>query len=207
MVALITDPQLQADLIAQRRASGADRYDEVWEGVYVMSPLADLEHQELATRLTKILLSVTDEQRDKVFAGCNVSDRRKNWTKNFRCPDAAVFLQGTTAVHCKTHWCGGPDFAVEIISPDDQTLDKLPFYAKVGTRELLVIDRDPWELTLYHLTEGCLIEAGRSTVANTQPLSSKVLPLTWRLVNDEGRPAIEIVHADGVQRWLVPSGG
>jgi len=28
-------------IIRQRQQSGGDRYDEVWEGVYVMSPLAD----------------------------------------------------------------------------------------------------------------------------------------------------------------------
>ena len=42
MVALIQDPQLEQELIAKRRETGADRYDEVWEGVYVMSPTATM---------------------------------------------------------------------------------------------------------------------------------------------------------------------
>jgi hypothetical protein len=52
---------------------------------------------------------------------------------------------------CATHWFGGPELAIEIVSPGDRTLEKLDFYARVGTQELLVIDRDPWQLTLYRV--------------------------------------------------------
>ena len=45
MSLLVSDPELKERLLAERRASGGDRYDEVWDGVYVMSPLADDEHQ------------------------------------------------------------------------------------------------------------------------------------------------------------------
>ena len=55
MVALVTDPQLEAALIASRRESGADKFDEVWEGVYVMSPLANNEHQSIVSQLTTVL--------------------------------------------------------------------------------------------------------------------------------------------------------
>ena len=45
MTALINDPKLEEKLIAKRQAAGADKFDEVWDGVYVMSPLANDEHQ------------------------------------------------------------------------------------------------------------------------------------------------------------------
>ena len=48
MVALITDPNLEDRLVAQRRADGTDKYDEVWEGMYVMAPMANNEHQDLS---------------------------------------------------------------------------------------------------------------------------------------------------------------
>ena len=46
------DPIELSRLIRERRESGGDRYDEVWDGVYVMSPIADNEHQKLATKLS-----------------------------------------------------------------------------------------------------------------------------------------------------------
>ena len=63
MATLITDPQLEEDLIAQRQARGADKFDEVWEGVYIMSPMANDEHQFLVKELTTILAIAIDWQR------------------------------------------------------------------------------------------------------------------------------------------------
>ena len=51
MSILVIDPALSERLLAERRKSGGDRYDEVWDGVYIMSPLANDEHQEIATGL------------------------------------------------------------------------------------------------------------------------------------------------------------
>ena len=50
MALVSIDPIELASLIRDRRESGGDRYDEVWDGVYVMSPLADNEHQQLGIR-------------------------------------------------------------------------------------------------------------------------------------------------------------
>lgn len=45
MNGLVADPQISEKLIAERKALGLDRFDEVWEGVYVMPPMANNEHQ------------------------------------------------------------------------------------------------------------------------------------------------------------------
>ena len=152
MSLIINDESIAKELISRRRASGADRFDDVWEGVYVMAPMANNEHQDLASELTAILRTIVDWQGlGRTQAGANVSDRREAWTDNYRVPDVLVFLNETSAEDCGTHWFGGPDFAIEIVSPGDRTLEKLEFYAAVGTRELLVIDRQPWQLTLYRI--------------------------------------------------------
>jgi hypothetical protein len=44
MSALILDPGLVEQMIEQRRAWGADKHDEMWDGVYVMTPLPNNEH-------------------------------------------------------------------------------------------------------------------------------------------------------------------
>lgn len=167
MSLMINDRRMADDLIAARRASGADRYDEVWEGVYMMSPMANNEHQALATALVIALGTVIDwKGLGRTLAGANVSDRQENWTHNYRVPDVLVFLNDSSAVDCGTHWFGGPDFVVEIVSPGDRTLEKLDFYAAVGTRELLVVDRDPWQLTLYRATETPLPRGAGQEVAS-----------------------------------------
>ena len=51
MAMLSVNPVDLAHLIRELRECGGDRYDEVWDGVYVMSPLADNEHQQLGFAL------------------------------------------------------------------------------------------------------------------------------------------------------------
>jgi len=47
MALLITDPKLESELIAERERCDGDRFDEVWEGIYVMAPLPNDEHQDI----------------------------------------------------------------------------------------------------------------------------------------------------------------
>lgn len=170
----------------------------------MMSPLANDEHQDLATGIsTAFRIAVQSAGLGKVRQGVNVSDRRKGWKKNFRCPDVVVYLNGTKAVCYGAFWLGGPDFGVEIISPYDRTREKFDFYAQVGTRELLLVDRAPWRMELYRLEDGRLMEVGRSTVEQPDLLVSAVVPLAFRLISGTERPQVEIVHADGRQQWTV----
>ena len=50
MSMLINDPNLEDKLIEARKRTDADRWDEVWEGVYVVSPLPNTEHQKISLR-------------------------------------------------------------------------------------------------------------------------------------------------------------
>ena len=53
MATLIQDIDLSRRLIAERRRLGHDRWDEVWEGVYVMNASPNDEHQEVQMRLIR----------------------------------------------------------------------------------------------------------------------------------------------------------
>ena len=193
MTLLVCDPYAEEAILADRRAKGQDRFDEVWDGVYVMSPNPNNEHQELAFRLSSIVdVLAALNLGGRVFPGCNVSDRNEDWLQNFRCPDVALYLPGNPAVDHNTHWQGGPDFAVEIVSRNDRSWQKLDFYAAVGTRELLIVDRDPWRLTLLQLKGSQLVECGNSTVGDSRELLSEVLPLRFRLIARENLPVIEV---------------
>lgn len=201
---VVCDPAVSEQLIEERRARGADLHDEVWEGVYVMSPLAGLEHQFIAFELAHAFRTGMGRTSGSlILVGVNVSDRDENWAHNYRCPDVALFLKDTKAKLHEAFTHGGPDFAVEIASPNDHTREKFDFYAKVGTRELLIVDRDPWQLELFRLVDGKLVSVATSSIENSCTLASEVIPFTFKLETGETRPQILVGHTESDQSWRV----
>lgn len=205
MATFISDPKFEEELQAQRAATGADRFDEVWEGVYMMAPLPNNEHQELVMELGAILREAIDRAAgDRVYPGVNLTDAPDDWTRNFRAPDLVVFLGGTTAENRGAFWTGPADLVVEIVSPGDRTREKLPFYERIGSRELLIIDRDPWQLEFYRLREGKLHCVGKSGLADAAVLASAVLPISLQLVAGPKRPQVLVRRTDGAAgQWNV----
>jgi Uma2 family endonuclease len=206
MASLVLDPNLESRLKAERELSGADRYDEVWEGTYMMSPLADFEHQQIQFRLgAAVQMAVGWDSKVIVLAGVNVSDRDEDWTHNYRCPDVAVYFPNTSAQIREAHTVGGPDFAVEIVSSHDRSRQKLDFYAAVRVRELLLIDRDPWSLELYRLdsASGKLVLAARCAIGQPGNLISQVVPLTFTLEPTTPRPTIVVTQHNSPARWNI----
>jgi Uma2 family endonuclease len=204
MPTLVLDPHIEDKLLDQRRAWGGDKFDEVWDGVYIMSPLPNNEHRQLmAGLITALVGALADDPQVRVFPGVNVSDRQDDWKRNFRCPDVAVVLPGSLAIDCDSHLFGGPDFAAEIISDYDRTREICDFYAKVGVRELLLVDRNPWQLELYRLAGAKFIPVGVSEPSAQQLLASEVLPLTFRLLpRKDARPQIEVCKPSTGECWL-----
>src|SRR6185312_8624088 len=99
-----------------------------WNGVYIMSPLANVEHQRIMSGLT-IALGAALAGRAEVFAGINVTDRRDDWEQNYRCPDVAVVFPGSIASDCGPYFLGGPDWVCEVASDYDRSREKFDFYA------------------------------------------------------------------------------
>jgi Uma2 family endonuclease len=188
MPTLILDPHIEKHIRAQRAEWGIDRYDEVWDGTYLITPPKDIEHSELQANFVWTLSESLTSTETIVYPGVNVSDQTVDWTKNYRCPDVAVILPGSAAIERDAYYLGGPDFVVEIISPYDRSREKFDFYTKVGVRELLLVDRNPWALELYRLRDGKLHSVGQSRLDQPDVLQSTVLPLTFRLVPRDTRP-------------------
>lgn len=201
MATLVTDRDIEQRIQAEREATGADRFDEVWEGMYMMTPMPNIEHQQLVYELAKVLENAIDETPLGIMLGVNISDRDEGWKQNYRVPDITICLDDTVVKHCGTHLCGAADFLVEVISPDDRSQRKLDFYYKLGVRELLFVDRDPWAIELYRNTGEELRSVGRGGLDAGDTLKSEVLPLSFRLVGGEPRPRIEVSHDDG-RTWL-----
>lgn len=199
---LVTDPDLARELREERDRYHPDARDEVWEGVLVMAPLANNDHQVLVMKLAAAFSDVIDWDRgDSVQPGANVSDRDADWLTNYRIPDVVVYLATNPAKNSDTHWVGGPDLAVEIASPGEEPRLKLDFYAKVSTREVLIVDRAPWSVELYQLRNGAMVSAGQSNEANALVLKSEALPLSFQLQPGTPRPGILVTHVVTGQTW------
>jgi Uma2 family endonuclease len=129
---LILDPppaQL-AELLHRRRITGADRHDEVWQGVHHMVPAPGAAHSLIAQQLAILLDSPARAVGLTVSVDFNLGD-----AEDYRVPDLGVHRgrpRGT--------WIATAAIAVEIRSPDDETMDKLAFYARHGVDELLIVD-------------------------------------------------------------------
>ena len=129
-----------------RRTTGADQWDEMWEGVLHMVPPPNREHQDLEGALERWLRSHWAEpQGNKVYHQIAVSPEgtpRGEWVHNYRTPDLVLLLPGDFGIDRNEYFAGPPSVVVEIRSPNDETYEKLPFYAEIGVPEVWVIDRD-----------------------------------------------------------------
>jgi Uma2 family endonuclease len=199
---IIVDPAEIAEVKARRVGAGEWSREEMWDGVPYMPPMPNNEHQLLTLRLASAFAEIVGWDRgDQALPAVNVSDRADGWPQNHRGPDGVVYLAGNPAIDHGTHWQGGPDFLVEIMSPGEEPTAKFGFYAAVNTREVLIVDRYPWAVELFRLRDGALVSAGRSDLSNPAEVTSGVLPLAFRLVPGEPRPRVGVRHTGTGQTW------
>jgi Uma2 family endonuclease len=195
---VIHDPVFAKEFIRSRQQREIDKYDEVWEGVYVVPPLAGNTHQGLVGGMSAILFNVIQlEGRGSVFPGANVSDRRENWEHNYRCPDLVVVLKDSQAVDCSTHWFGGPDFLVEVLSPGDVSEKKIPFYSKIRVQELLIIHPDSRQMRLYRHDGQDLVLTDAADFQGSKWLVSKVMAIAFRRRMVKKAARTELCRTDG----------
>ena len=118
------------NLIEQRRRTGADLYDEVWEGEYHMAPAPHRAHGFLDYQLAEVLGPLA--RRAGLFGSgpFNLGD-----SFDYRVPD-----QGYHRDQAPLTWVPTTAIVVEIVSPDDESWAKLEFYAAHDVDEVLVVD-------------------------------------------------------------------
>jgi Putative restriction endonuclease len=120
--------ELQA-LIARRHSLGLDGFDEVWKGEYHMATMAHPFHGYLYDTVTVLL--------DPLVKGAGlISTAAFNLGQpdDFRVPDGGLHHALPTTVYVPTAAA-----VIEIESPDDETWDKLGFYAEQGVSEVLIV--------------------------------------------------------------------
>ena len=109
------------DIAAWRRRTGADRNDEVWDGVIHMSPSPTGKHQGIGGALYAWLtLNWRERGRGVIYYERNVAPAgREDWMTNYRSPDLVLVKPERYARDVDTHFAGGPNVVVEIRSPGD----------------------------------------------------------------------------------------
>jgi Uma2 family endonuclease len=144
--------EVREDELAHRRRRGLDRHDEMWEGVLHMAPAPTYEHQRMVDRLLLFLVPLLERTgRGVLVSGINVfNDKSK--AEDYRIPDLTFVAAGREAILREEGVRGGaPDTVIEIRSPGDETYEKLPFFAVLGVREVIVIGRDSKAPEVYRL--------------------------------------------------------
>jgi Uma2 family endonuclease len=138
-------------LLQQRKQTGADQYDEMWDGVLHMPPVPNRRHMDLEFVLEAYLRQIwVPTHAAQVYHEINVA-AIDGWPKNYRVPDLVILLPERYGIDHNEYFEGGPNVVVEIHSPGDEAYEKLPFYADLGVTEVWIIDRDTCEPEIYQL--------------------------------------------------------
>jgi len=138
-------PELKA-LIERRRRAGVDRLDEVWQGVLHIVPGPSLEHARISQQLA-VLLDGPARAAGLLpaMSEFNVGESEHD----FRVPDGGLHRPGAAGV-----WHATAAMVVEILSPGDESWQKLPFYAEHDVDEVLLVDATERTVTWLALRDG-----------------------------------------------------
>jgi Uma2 family endonuclease len=152
--------ELQA-LLERRRRLDQDRKDEVWEGVLHMVPAPGHRHARLTQQLAELLgPPARAAGLQPTVAEFNLGDSKHD----FRVPDGGLHRPGAAEM-----WHPTAALILEILSPGDETWEKLPFYAAHRVDELLIVDPDTHQLHWLGLTADRYRPIGHSALIDLGP--------------------------------------
>jgi Uma2 family endonuclease len=150
------------ELVERRRRSGLDRLDEVWSGVLHMIPAPSLAHARIAQQLAELLGPLARAAGlESAMHEFNLGDSEQD----FRVPDGALHRPGAIGT-----WLPTAALVVEIVSPSDETWEKLPFYAAHEVDEVLIVDPAERKAHWLELVAGEYREVHRSGLIDLGPV-------------------------------------
>src|SRR5215470_7620398 len=128
-------PTIPPGLLEWRKQTGADKWDEMWEGVLHMPPMPNRAHQDLEFAIEAYLrLHWAPGCGGRVYHGINVASVG-GWPKDYRIPDIVLLTPPRFGIDRNEYFEGAPDVVVEIRSPNDEAYEKLEFYAALEVPE------------------------------------------------------------------------
>jgi Uma2 family endonuclease len=163
MRTVVLDPPTSGfeELLERRRRSGLDRFDEVWEGVLHMVPAPLGEHADISQQLAELLgPRARAAGLWPTMSEFNLGDS----DDDFRVPDGGLHRERLRGV-----WHHTAALVVEIESPNDESWQKLPFYAARGVDEVLIVDPRERKVHWLGLHDGEYQPIERSAVIDLGP--------------------------------------
>lgn len=119
------------EVIERRRALGQDKRDEVWEGVYHVAPLEHSRNGALAVELAVLLNPGARQHGLRVVNPFNLGE-----PNDYRGPDLGLLRRDQPlALYMPT-----AELVIEVLSPDDESWQKLPHYAAHDVGEVWMVD-------------------------------------------------------------------
>jgi Uma2 family endonuclease len=154
---LILDPSTAGlePILELRKRSGLDRMDEIWEGVLHMVPAPSYAHGDIEAQLMRILGPRADAAGLKLIGQSNLGEGEHN----FRVPDCSLHRPGAHGV-----WHSTAALVVEVVSPNDESWEKLPFYADHSVDEVLIVDPRKQTVDWLGLADGAYRPIERSAL-------------------------------------------
>lgn len=122
-------PELETWL-ERRRSLGQDRFDEMWEGTYHVVPGPDGQHADIDYQLMQRLGPRAGAAGLRGRTALNVGK-----ADNYRVPDHVYVRGADWAVYHPS-----AAIVVEVVSPGDESRNKLDFYFRQGVEEILIVD-------------------------------------------------------------------
>ncbi|CAN5198600.1 hypothetical protein BH24ACT1_BH24ACT1_07550 [soil metagenome] len=176
---LVEAPETMLD---ERRRLGLDVFDEMWAGVLHMVPPPGGPHQRLATCFTRAVGPAADRQGLLISAETGLYAA----ADDYRVPDLAVYRHE----HASDRGIDGTaQLVLEIRSPQDESYDKLDWYAARGVREVFIIHPDTRAIERYALRGGAYRLAEPN---DSEMLASDVLGVRLATVESPDGPRLRI---------------
>lgn len=138
--------EVPQSLLDERRRTGADRWDELWEGeLHMVSPPSG-DHQLLGGRLYRVMAPLAEARGLVAFYETGLFTPGVDG--DYRVPDHTYARPDQLS---RRGVEGGPPLVVEIRSPGDESYEKLDWYAARDVGEVLVLDPDTRGVELFVL--------------------------------------------------------
>ena len=147
MATLVLDPQpVELDaLLERRRRLGLDHNDEMWKGVLHMNPAPHGRHHRIGQQLAELLgPPATAAGLVPAIGIFNLGE-----PEDYRVPDGGVHRPGPDQMYYET-----TALVVEIVSPGDESWDKLAFFAAHEVDEVLIVDPEEHAVHWLGLSDG-----------------------------------------------------
>jgi len=174
-------------MIAERQRLGLDRFDEIWEGVLHMAPPPKGRHQDLATELAAELRAAARR------AGCRVAVQKGVFATatDYRVPDVVIAPASSES----ERGVDGPPLAIiEVLSPNDESRAKAPWYLGRGAGSVVIVDPDGYAVEV--LTDAGPVEPGPDGLLTIPGLGARLGPSPGAgalvVETDEGVVRIEV---------------